>query len=335
MNILFVFILVDFFKILLYNEKKTIFGNSGDFMKQPLKLYPAFQDYLWGGTNLKEVYPACEKSPIAEAWVLSCHKDGDSTLQEGQSTLAQLIADHPDFVGEKGKKFPFFPILIKLIDAEKSLSVQVHPDDAYAMKNENSFGKTEMWYVLYCKPGATLYYGFNHEISKEEFARRIENNTLTEVLKAVPVHKGDVFFIPAGTIHAIGEGMLIAEIQQNSNTTYRVYDYGRVGADGKPRALHIDKALDVTELKPAPVFENENPDVLADCDYFWVKRLQKPCTATVTADSFQSLLVVDGSATLTYAGGIMEPGLYDCLFLPADMGEYTLEGEFEILQIGV
>ncbi len=304
-------------------------------MKQPLKLYPAFQDYLWGGTSLKPVYPACDKNPIAEAWVLSCHKDGDSALLGTDTTLAQWVAEHPQSVGEKGKQFPFFPILIKLIDAEKSLSVQVHPDDQYAMKNENSFGKTEMWYVLDCKPGATLYYGFDHEITKEEFARRIADNTLTDVLKAVPVHKGDVFFIPAGTIHAIGEGMLIAEIQQNSNTTYRVYDYGRVGADGKPRALHIDKALDVTELKPAPAYENDDPNMLADCEYFWVKRLQQPCTATVTDQSFQSLLVVDGSATLSYEGGTMELGLYDCIFLPADMGEYTLEGEFEILQIGV
>lgn len=304
-------------------------------MKQPFKLYPAFQDYLWGGTNLKKTYPACDMSPIAEAWVLSCHKDGNSVLCESTTTLADWVKQNPDSVGEKGKSFPFFPILIKLIDAEKSLSVQVHPDDEYAMKHENSFGKTEMWYVLDCKPGATLYYGFEEEISKEEFARRIENNTLTEVLKAVPVHKGDVFFIPAGTIHAIGEGMLIAEIQQNSNTTYRVYDYGRVGADGKPRALHVDKALDVTELKPAPVYENDDPDMLADCDYFWVKRLQKPCTATVTDESFQSLLVVDGSASLTYAGGTMELNLYDCLFLPADMGDYTLQGDFEILQIGV
>lgn len=304
-------------------------------MKQPVKLYPAFQDYLWGGTNLKPIYPQCHKDPIAEAWVLSCHKDGDSTLMGSDTTLAQFITENPDFVGTKGTQFPFFPILIKLIDAEKSLSVQVHPEDAYALKHENGFGKTEMWYVLDCKPGATLYYGFEHEISKEEFARRIADNTLTQVLKAVPVHKGDVFFIPAGTIHAIGEGMLIAEIQQNSNTTYRVYDYGRLGADGKPRALHIEKALDVTALAPAPVYQNDDPDVLADCNYFWVKRLRNTFVGTVTKESFKALLVVEGSATLTYGDHSMDLNLYDCVFMPADMGAFSLEGQFEILEIGV
>ncbi|MBR4868778.1 MAG: class I mannose-6-phosphate isomerase [Clostridia bacterium] len=304
-------------------------------MKQPIQLYPAFQDYLWGGTNLKSVYPACDKTPIAEAWVLSCHPDGPSTVVGETTTLADYVAQNPDCVGKKGAQFPFFPILIKLIDAQKSLSVQVHPDDAYALKHENSFGKTEMWYVLDCKEGAALYYGFEKDITKEEMARRIADNTLTDVLKAVPVKKGDVFFIPAGTIHAIGEGMLIAEIQQNSNTTYRVYDYGRVGADGKPRALHIEQALAVTDTCVAPTFENADPDVLADCEYFKVKRHVEAFGGTVTDDSFIALLVVDGTATLTYDGGKMELNQYDCIFMPADMGDYALAGDFEILEIGV
>jgi mannose-6-phosphate isomerase len=304
-------------------------------MKQPLKLYPAFQDYLWGGTTLKPTYPACDKTPIAEAWVLSCHKDGNSTIMGSEVTLADFIAQNPDAVGEKGKNFAFFPILIKLIDAKQSLSVQVHPDDAYALKNENSFGKTEMWIVLDCKPGAKLYYGFEKDITKDEFAARIADNTLTDVLKAVEVHKGDVFFIPAGTIHAIGAGMLIAEIQQNSNTTYRVYDYGRVGADGKLRDLHIDKALDVTDLCPAPEYKNADPNVLADCEYFKVTRMQESYKGQVTKEAFKALLVTDGNATLTYDGGEMALDLYDCVFLPADMGDYALDGNFEILDITV
>ena len=128
---------------------------------------------------------------------------------------------------------------------------------------------------------------------------------------------------------------MIAEIQQNSNTTYRVYDYGRLGADGNPRALHVEKALDVTDLTPAPVYENDDPNMLADCDYFWVKRLQNSCQSTVTDQSFKALLVVEGSATLTYQEGSMELALYDCVFLPADMGDFSLEGTFEILEIGV
>ena len=304
-------------------------------MNKPMKLYPAFQDYLWGGTNLKATYPACDKTPIAEAWVLSCHTAGNSVEMDSKIPLSDLVAQNPEWVGTRGKQFPFFPILIKLIDAEQSLSVQVHPDDAYALEKEKGFGKTEMWYVLDCKEGAKLYYGFQNEISKEEFKTRIENNTLTDILQAVEVHKGDVFFIPAGTIHAIGEGMLIAEIQQNSNTTYRVYDYGRVGADGKPRDLHIEKALDVTELKPAPKITTQHPDVLADCEYFKVTRHTNPYTGICDETSFRSLLVVNGNGTLTYNGGKMDLNLYDCLFLPANMGEYHVDGNLEILDICV
>ena len=141
-------------------------------------------------------------------------------------------------------------MLIKLIDAKDNLSVQVHPSNEYALRVEGEYGKTEMWYIVDCDPGAELLYGFKHEISKEEFAERIANNTLLEVTNNVPVHKGDVFFIESGTLHAIGKGILIAEIQQNSNTTYRIYDYGRVGKDGKPRELHVEKAKEVTNLVP-------------------------------------------------------------------------------------
>lgn len=302
---------------------------------KPMKLYPAFQDYLWGGTALKPVYPNCPLSPIAEAWVLSCHKDGNSTVAEDGVSLAQVVADHPEYVGEKGKRFPFFPILVKLIDAKQPLSVQVHPDDQYAMAVEKGFGKTEMWYVLDCTPGATLYYGFEKTISKEEMKERIENNTLTQVLHAVPVHKGDVFFIPAGTIHAIGAGMLIAEIQQNSNTTYRVYDYGRVGADGKPRELHIEKALDVTQLSPAPTGADLPSGVLADCRYFKVSRHLDSMTGNAGADAFHALLMTEGGATLTWNGGEMALGLYDCIFLPAGLGEYTIKGTCEVLDITI
>jgi mannose-6-phosphate isomerase len=178
----------------------------------------------------------------------SCHPDGPSYLPDG-TTLAAYIAAHPGCLGTDCDKFEQFPILTKFIDAKQNLSVQVHPSNEYALKKEHQYGKTEMWYVLDCLPGAYLYYGFDHEISKEEFAERIKNNTLTEVLNAVPVHKGDCFFIPSGTLHAICQGIVIAEVQQNSNVTYRVYDYGRVSADGKPRALHIEKALDVTRRR--------------------------------------------------------------------------------------
>lgn len=182
-----------------------------------IKLNPAFKDYLWGGTKLRDEYgKKCDLDKVAESWELSCHKDGCSVVADGEYaglTLPQYIEKAGKAVlGTDCEKFEYFPILIKLIDAKQNLSVQVHPDNDYAMRVEGEYGKTEMWYVVGCEPGAGLLYGFKHEISKEEFRRRIEDNTLLEVTNRVEVHPGDVFFIEAGTLHAIGEGILIAEI---------------------------------------------------------------------------------------------------------------------------
>ena len=266
-----------------------------------LKLKPTLKDYLWGGTRLKTEYKMeTDLEKVAEAWVLSTHKDGPSVVLNGElqgKTLTEAVeALGRDCLGEKGKEFEFFPILIKLIDAKDDLSVQVHPDDEYALKTEGEYGKTEMWYIVDCEPGATLYYGFKHKISKEEFKSRINDNTLTDVLNKVPVKKGDVFFIQSGTIHAIGSGILIAEIQQNSNTTYRVSDYGRLGADGKPRPLHIDKAVEVTTLDTAVVQADLPAGTLAQCKYFTVKlhSVENEKVINVGNDSFSSLLCLDG-----------------------------------------
>jgi mannose-6-phosphate isomerase len=187
-----------------------------------LKLTPSCKDYLWGGSRLRTDFGIkSDLEPLAEAWVLSCHPDGPSYLPDG-TTLADYAAAHPEALGTDCAKFEQFPILTKFIDASSNLSIQVHPSNDYALKNEHQYGKSEMWYVLDCVPGAYLYYGFTHEISKEELAERIKNNTLTEVLNAVPVHKGDCFFIPSGTLHAICQGIVVAEVQQNSNVTFTV-----------------------------------------------------------------------------------------------------------------
>ena len=217
--------------------------------KYPLLLKPTIKDYLWGGTKLKTDFGfKTEKDIAAEAWVLSLHKDGMNIVLNGEYSgkpLNEVLETWgKSALGKNAERFSYFPILIKLIDAKQKLSVQVHPDDKYALSVEGEYGKTEMWYVVDCDEGAELIYGFKEDISKEEFESRIKDNTLTEVCNFVPVNKGDVFFIEAGTLHAIGEGILIAEVQQNSNTTYRVSDYGRLGADGKPRPLHIEKAVD-------------------------------------------------------------------------------------------
>ncbi len=312
----------------------------------PLILKPAIKDYLWGGTKLKEDFGyQTDKDIAAEGWVLSCHKDGENIIMNGEykgKTLSEVLALWGDkALGERASKFSYFPILIKLIDAKKSLSIQVHPDDEYALKNEGEYGKTEMWYIVDCERGAELIYGFKDEISKEEFKSRIEDNTLTQVCNSVPVHKGDVFFINSGTLHAIGEGILIAEVQQNSNSTYRVYDFGRVGADGKPRELHIDKALDVTKLEKPTVPYGDVGKItsngadsyreLARCDLFTSGIISlKKRFKIKTNESFTSLLVLDGNAVLYWNGEEIGINKGDSIFVPAGF-EIALKGEAEIL----
>jgi mannose-6-phosphate isomerase len=319
-------------------------------MKYILKTSPAFKDYLWGGTRLKtEFGKKSDLTKVAESWELSCHPDGPCTILNGADagkTLAQWIeAEGNDVLGTHCAAFDRFPVLIKLIDAKDNLSVQVHPDDDYGMRVEGEPGKTEMWYIVDCDPGATLLYGFNNEITKDEFAAHIRNNTLLDVATAVPVHKGDVFFIEAGTLHAIGSGILIAEIQQNSNTTYRVYDYGRVGVDGKPRALHIDKALDVTTLAPAahPVSQGMvvaqtascTDRELAACDKFTVHALDLDgaVSCTAGADSFHSLLVTECADEIIVTGqtNAVTLKLGESAFIPANSGAYTVCGKGRVL----
>ena len=220
-----------------------------------LKLKPAFKDYIWGGTKLRDDFGfKSDLKKIAEGWMLSCHKDGENIIDGGKfdgKTLSEVINETgKDILGTKAQKYDFFPILIKLIDAKDNLSVQVHPNDDYALRVEGEYGKTECWYVIDCDEGAELIYGFKKKISNEEFRKRIEDNTFLDIVNHVKVKKGEFFFIESGTLHAIGKGILLAEIQQNSNTTYRVYDYNRLGADGKPRELHTEKALDVTKCEP-------------------------------------------------------------------------------------
>lgn len=306
-----------------------------------LKLKPACKDYLWGGHRLKEEYNVeYEGSVLAEAWELSCHPDGPSVITNGphagKSLQEYLDQEGMEVLGTHCRRFRDFPILIKFIDARDNLSIQVHPGNGFALQNEGQYGKTEMWYVLDAEEGAFLYYGFKEEISREEFARRIEENTLLEVLNAVPVKKGDVLFIESGTLHAIGKGILIAEIQQNSNVTYRVYDYGRVGKDGKKRDLHIEKALAVTNRVPILRSGSQYPHV-ADCDYFTVDklnldgRLTYRMQGTVGETSFLSILILDGEGKISCKGESVSYRKGDSLFLAAGSGDWQIEGRCDAL----
>lgn len=306
-----------------------------------MKLKPGCKDYLWGGQRLIQEYgKECSGDILAETWELSCHPDGPSVIDSGKyagMTLAEYIArEGKTVLGTNCGRFEYFPVLIKFIDAKDNLSIQVHPDDQYALQHEGQYGKTEMWYVMDAGKNAFLYYGFQKEISREEFAERIQDDTLLEVLHAVPVQKGDVLFIKAGTIHAIGKDILIAEIQQNSNVTYRVYDYGRVGTDGKKRELHTDRALAVTNRSPV-VKDNSCYPHVADCDYFTVDRLNldgkvmDALAGEISEESFASILILDGKGTIRNQGETLEYKKGDSFFLPAGCGFYTVNGSCDAL----
>lgn len=304
-------------------------------------LSPAFKDYLWGGTRLRDDYhKPCSLPKVAESWELSTHPDGQSTISGGQFdglTLSDYLAQNPQALGTHCQAFENFPVLIKFIDAKQPLSIQVHPSDEYALEVEHQYGKTEMWYVMDAEPGAFLYFGVNQELAPEELRRRIEDNTVEQVLHKAPVHPGDVFFIPSGTIHAIGAGILICEIQQNSNCTYRVYDYGRLGADGKPRELHVEKALAVSRLTPSdPAEKQAAPQAvpggeitrLASCKYFTTDRIRVDSALTLSAgpESFLSLVVMEGSGTAAGPENTVEFRPGDSLFVPAASGEIQVTG---------
>ncbi|MBR3050424.1 MAG: class I mannose-6-phosphate isomerase [Selenomonadaceae bacterium] len=296
-----------------------------------LKLKPACKDYLWGGRRLIEEFGvACDKKILAEAWVLSTHKDGASTIDGGE-TFAEYLARHgAKVLGTSCRRFRDFPILIKFIDARENLSVQVHPPDDYALAHENQLGKNEMWYVLDADENSVLYCGFKKKISRDEFVARVKNNSLVEVLNAIPARLGDVIFIPAGTIHAVGKGVLLAEIQQSSKVSYRIYDYGR----GRP--LHLEKALDVTNLNPVNV-RGENYPHLAACDYFAVDKLTldgkilSEGRGTVDEKTFLSVLILDGAGKISCGAEEFFYCKGDSFFLTAGAGEWKISGSCDAL----
>lgn len=294
-----------------------------------LKLIPSCKDYLWGGEKLRTDFGIqSDLNPLAEAWVLSCHPSGPSFLESGE-TLRQYIGAHPGCLGTGCVGLEQLPVLVKFIDAKDNLSIQVHPSNEYALANEGEYGKTEMWYVLDCEPGAYLYYGFSREVSQEEIVSRIRDNTLAEILNAVPVHKGDSFFIPSGTLHAICKGIVIAEVQQNSNITYRVYDYGRTGADGRQRELHVEKALDVISCTPPVKYDFDGH--LAKCEYFTVDVVSSPFSSKADESSFISLLIVEGEGVISCDGEMTPVWKGESFFLPAGSGKFILEGRVQAL----
>ncbi|ONI48384.1 mannose-6-phosphate isomerase [Candidatus Epulonipiscioides saccharophilum] len=307
------------------------------------KLIPAYKDYIWGGSKLKSGYGKdSDLDIVAESWELSTHGDGLSIIANGEwggKSLREYVRENGKSVlGTNCCEESDIPILIKLIDAKQNLSVQVHPDDEYAKLHENDYGKTEMWIVLEAEENANLIYGLNTDLTPEEFKQNIENNTLAQVMNFVPVQKGDIFFIKAGLLHAIGAGIVIAEIQQRSNITYRVNDFGRLGPDGKPRELHIDKAIDVTCLKKVDhssikynwdEVQGNKIAELVDCKYFKVLSvdLSGKLERDVDHTSFEALLILEGKVRINN----MTINKGETVFVPANTGKYELEGIGQII----
>jgi mannose-6-phosphate isomerase len=311
------------------------------------KLKAPLKDYIWGGNKLKSEFgKQTDLKIIAESWELSCHPDGESIIKNGEfkgETLSKVLSDNKSFLGKNCDSFEKFPMLIKLIDANDKLSIQVHPEDDYANRFENGeYGKTEVWYIVDAEPNAKLIYGFNKTISKDELKKAITDNTLSEIVNFVPVKKGDVFFIPAGLVHAICEGILICEIQQNSNTTYRVYDWGRLDANGNSRELHINKALDVSKLEGETQTDfsllvnkiGENSvATISECKYFKSYKYDILNSITLNCDenSFHTITFLEGAGEIKNGESMVTFSKGTSLFIPANTGDYSIFEKCEFI----
>lgn len=323
---------------------------------KPFLLRPIGKDYLWGGRRLNDDFSKdIPMQPLAETWECSTHHDGTSMVDSGEFkglSLAEVLRSNPGLLGKYYADLGELPILIKLIDAKKDLSVQVHPDDEYAFKHENGQrGKTEMWYVLDASHDAQLVYGFSHDIDKDVLAKSLQNGTVEKYLQKIPVRRDDVFFIKPGTVHAIGAGALIAEIQESSNLTYRLFDYNRVDKNGRKRELHIEKALAVVDMhgsaqpkQPMRVLKYRRgfaSEMLCSCKYYQVERVlintercREMATLTSNGDSFQVLLCMNGCGIMSFGEGeVLNIFKGDCVFLPADSLEVKLHGVLQLLLV--
>lgn len=315
----------------------------------PLKFEAIYKEKIWGGNKLKEVFDRdLPYDKTGESWEVSAHDNGTSIIKNGiyqGRKITNLIEKNPkELLGEinldESKRFP---LLIKLLDANAKLSVQVHPDDDYAQKIENELGKTEMWYIIDAVPGAKLVYGLKPGTKKEELADAIKSGNLEDYLNEVTVEKGDVFYMPSGTVHAIEEGILLAEIQQNSDTTYRVYDWNRVGKDGKPRELHIERALDVIDFDKEVSQAKSQPltidmgsyrrSFLAACPYFVTEKIDVNGLYQLNTDkkNFYIIMNLSGQAGISSDEKVYNLSPGDTYFLPADLGTVDIDGNNEML----
>lgn len=319
-------------------------------MLYPLKFDPIYKQIVWGGTNISRIFHRnIPLDNVAESWELCCRHDGTSVVSSGVLkgiSLSALILKYTDkLMGMKTyQKFgAHFPLLIKIIDANENLSVQVHPGDAYAKANGEDSGKNELWYILDAEVDAQIVYGVKKDESKEKFKKAILENKIEQVLSMEDVKLGDVFFVPAGKVHAILGGILIAEIQQNSNTTYRIYDWGRVDKDGRSRTLNTAEALDVIDFNSPnqreicpPIADNKdyNTDAVLRSEYFNIDRISVHSSfISATVSSFIVLMCMKGDGAIIYDGGSCSLIFGETVLLPACIGKFTIDGIMTLLSI--
>ena len=303
-----------------------------------VRMEPAFKDNLWGGTRLRDVYgKKCDYDIVAESWELSTHKAGQSIVATGKNKGLMLGEYINRFgrgiLGWKCDPYERFPLLIKFIDSRESLSIQVHPGDDYALQKEDEYGKNELWYVVDCEPESYLYCGFSRDTDEAEVRRRIEDGTLTEILNKIPVKKGDSYFIENGTVHAIGPGVLICEIQQSSNVTYRLYDYQRRDKYGELRELHIDKAMEVTNFHEKDMEAAKT----MECKYFSIEKSVFDGEVSFNLDdsSFRAFVVLDGSGQVSCGEESLAYRPADCFFVPAGKKTVVFHGCGTVLKVQV
>lgn len=310
-------------------------------MQEPMFLKPVFQEKIWGGSRLRSVFGFdIPNDKIGEDWAISAHPHGVSVVENGEyqgQKLDELWQNHKELFGNPTE--PVFPLLIKILDAEDELSVQVHPDDAYGMKHEGELGKTECWYIIDAEPGAEIIYG-HHAKTREELAEMIQEGRWDDLLKKVPVKKGDFFYVPSGTIHAIGKGIMILETQQSSDTTYRVYDYDRKDANGNTRELHIQQSIDVTTV-PAITPQIQMKEVrkgnssivtYLETEFFNVYEWDiKGITSFKKQAPYTLATVIDGAGELVVNEKIYPLTKGASFILPNDVKEWTVQGELSII----
>ena len=309
-------------------------------MSEPLFLQSVMQEKIWGGTHLRDVFDYDIPSDhVGEYWAISAHPNGVSTIKNGRyagQTLDVLYAEHRELFGNRQE--PVFPLLTKILDANDWLSVQVHPDDAYGLEHEGELGKTECWYIIAAEPGAEIIYGHNAK-SKEELRQQIESKDWENLLTKVPVKAGDFFYVPSGTMHAIGAGIMVLETQQSSDTTYRVYDFDRKDDQGNLRELHLEKSIDVLNIgEPAnsrPVttkVDNLKSTLLVANDFFAVYKWEISGKADFEKTADYSLFsVLDGQGSLLVDGQEYPIAKGSHFILPSDVQAWEIKGNLELI----